>query len=484
MSALDYLDYFYQGMVLAGDDRTQADTQYILIQIIGSGNNADIWMACALAADTRIVAIKIQNNLGYKHGCREVEINSVIRDRQRNDAIHYCITMIDNFTHTCQDTRDTQPADDAKFVCSVYNMYAGNLAMLFETDKYKNGFDVVICKKIIKRLLHALHIAHSCGIIHTDVKPENILLLGYTHKQANIINLFQKSGFTEKWARLRENMHELGTEYAARLQEIATETILEIYESAASNTASDAEESCEQEMSVDDSDDTSQDPQIRFNTRRQSVDDYVNDLYDDQVYDLDTDLYDFENVLSEDVADNKSQNILEDGYVAQCCTVLADFGNACFYDNRTRHEIQDRCYRAPEIILGMDYSQSCDIWSVACTAYELLTGAVLFDPANYPVDMDKQHLYLIEKMLGKIPEKMKKWCPRSKFLFSSNRDYHIKNVAEFNEYPLEDVMVQQHLMPVQDARDACEFMMAAFEFDASKRPTAAQLLNHAWLSKI
>ncbi|EAN98525.1 putative protein kinase [Trypanosoma cruzi] len=42
--------------------------------------------------------------------------------------------------------------------------------------------------------------------------------------------------------------------------------------------------------------------------------------------------------------------------------------------------LQSREYRSPEIILGKDYNATMDIWSVACTAYELLFDRRLFDP--------------------------------------------------------------------------------------------------------
>ncbi|ESL07063.1 protein kinase [Trypanosoma rangeli SC58] len=41
--------------------------------------------------------------------------------------------------------------------------------------------------------------------------------------------------------------------------------------------------------------------------------------------------------------------------------------------------LQSREYRSPEIILGKDYNATLDIWSVACIAFELVFGRLLFD---------------------------------------------------------------------------------------------------------
>lgn len=59
---------------------------------------------------------------------------------------------------------------------------------------------------------------------------------------------------------------------------------------------------------------------------------------------------------------------------------LADLGNACWIDHHFSADIQTRQYRSPEAIIGAPYNERADIWSVACLAFELLTGDFLFDP--------------------------------------------------------------------------------------------------------
>lgn len=43
---------------------------------------------------------------------------------------------------------------------------------------------------------------------------------------------------------------------------------------------------------------------------------------------------------------------------------IADFGNACWVDEHFTNDIQTRQYRAPEVILGLKYDTSCDMWSM------------------------------------------------------------------------------------------------------------------------
>ena len=99
---------------------------------------------------------------------------------------------------------------------------------------------------------------------------------------------------------------------------------------------------------------------------------------------------------------------------------MADFGNCKSIDHE-RFDIQTRYYRAPEIVLDLTYGYSCDIWSLGCVIFELLTGFPLFEPNEEPLNKDIHHVYLFEKLLGPIPFTMKKKSKRSKFLFDKNR---------------------------------------------------------------
>lgn len=62
---------------------------------------------------------------------------------------------------------------------------------------------------------------------------------------------------------------------------------------------------------------------------------------------------------------------------------LCDFGTALYTDEANLVDyMQSRYYRAPEIVLGSPYDFAIDIWSAACTIYELFTGKILFQGKN------------------------------------------------------------------------------------------------------
>lgn len=105
-------------------------------------------------------------------------------------------------------------------------------------------------------------------------------------------------------------------------------------------------------------------------------------------------------------ADIKPDNILvnEQKNVIKLC----DLGSASdASDNEITPYLVSRFYRAPEIILGIPYDPSLDIWSIGCTLFELYTGKILF-----PGRSNNQMLLLMMELKGRFNSKMIK---RAKF---------------------------------------------------------------------
>jgi len=85
---------------------------------------------------------------------------------------------------------------------------------------------------------------------------------------------------------------------------------------------------------------------------------------------------------------------------------LCDMGNACYKTHHYSDIIQTREYRSPEVILGGEYDESADIWSLACMIFELVTGDYLFDPKKGKTyRKNDDHLALISELIGPCPER-------------------------------------------------------------------------------
>lgn len=99
-------------------------------------------------------------------------------------------------------------------------------------------------------------------------------------------------------------------------------------------------------------------------------------------------------------ADIKPDNILVNE--SKLMLKLCDFGSASsINDNEITPYLVSRFYRAPEIILGLPYDFGIDMWSSACTIYELSTGHILFSGKS-----NNQMLKFFMDLKGKIPNKV------------------------------------------------------------------------------
>jgi serine/threonine protein kinase len=94
-----------------------------------------------------------------------------------------------------------------------------------------------------------------------------------------------------------------------------------------------------------------------------------------------------ENIL---FTDDKSENVK-----------IIDFGSSCFSYKTGFSYVQSRYYRAPEIVLGLPYTQAADMWSFGCILAELTTGRPLF-----PALDENELLELFIMMIGLPPREM------------------------------------------------------------------------------
>ena len=159
---------------------------------------------------------------------------------------------------------------------------------------------------------------------------------------------------------------------------------------------------------------------------------------------------------------------------------IADLGNACWVDKHFTDDIQTRQYRAPEVILGMSYDTSCDIWSAACVIFELLTGDFLFAPhTGRRYGKDEDHIAQIIELLGKMPKNFATCGKYSSRLF--NRRGELRHIRDLEFWKLEDVLAEKYDFSRQDALEIASFLLPMLEYNPRRRATAYDCLRHPWL---
>lgn len=118
--------------------------------------------------------------------------------------------------------------------------------------------------------------------------------------------------------------------------------------------------------------------------------------------------------------DLKPENILLESAESDQVKVI-DFGSSCFDDQRVHTYIQSRFYRSPEVILGLSYGCSIDMWSLGCILTELCTGQPIFPGHN-----EKEQLMYQMQVLGIPPAALiKKGKRAGSFFDSDNVPKHI-----------------------------------------------------------
>ncbi|KAJ3441696.1 hypothetical protein M0812_13710 [Anaeramoeba flamelloides] len=160
---------------------------------------------------------------------------------------------------------------------------------------------------------------------------------------------------------------------------------------------------------------------------------------------------------------------------------IVDLGNSCPINNHFSTEIQTREYRSPEVIIGNDYNETADIWSLGCIIFELLTGDYLFHPKegeDYSIDED--HLALIQETFGIIPIKFSLFGARSHKLIDLS-DFKLKNIKNLQFCNLKNILIEKYNFSMKDAQDISNFLTPMFHYDINKRSSAKKCLSHPWL---
>ncbi|KAJ9463398.1 Serine/threonine-protein kinase minibrain [Diplonema papillatum] len=120
---------------------------------------------------------------------------------------------------------------------------------------------------------------------------------------------------------------------------------------------------------------------------------------------------------------------------------VVDFGSSCYLTKRMFKYIQSRFYRAPEVILGLQYTCAIDMWSLGCILVEMHTGFPVFDGKDEADQLLKMH-----GALGALPPSLVAMgSPKKKQLFfvESEGQLVLKQIhqgARVSHKPLADTL--------------------------------------------
>lgn len=138
-------------------------------------------------------------------------------------------------------------------------------------------------------------------------------------------------------------------------------------------------------------------------------------------------------------------------------------------------------YRAPEVVLGLEWSYPCDIFSLGCILVELYTGVPLFQTHD-----NLDHLAMMEIIVGRMPERL---CCQG----SRSKPEYFKEGPRL-DWPKPKAMIQSK-KGVRSCRPLAEIIAPTdvvnerfldlvrklLMFDPTERVVVRDALNHSYL---
>ncbi|NXT25645.1 SRPK3 kinase, partial [Syrrhaptes paradoxus] len=138
-------------------------------------------------------------------------------------------------------------------------------------------------------------------------------------------------------------------------------------------------------------------------------------------------------------------------------------------------DIQTRQYRALEVLLGAGYGPPADIWSTACMGVGPARGRGLTWPHPLPPD----HIAHVIELLGEIPRHVALGGRYSREFF--NRRGELRHIRHLRPWGLLAVLQEKYEWPRGAAAAFARFLRPMLAFEPARRATAAQCLRHPWL---
>lgn len=151
--------------------------RYEVLKKLGWGHFSTVWLVFDFFEE-RCCAIKVQKSdvLYHDAALEEVQILTTLKkDRKRMKET--VVEILDFFQHN---------GPNGLHMCLVFEVLSKSLLSALKRFNFK-GLPLHLVKKVSRQILVGLQYIHeTCGIIHTDIKPENILFIPHRKERESM----------------------------------------------------------------------------------------------------------------------------------------------------------------------------------------------------------------------------------------------------------------------------------------------------------